>query len=104
MNHALQSRLALACFCLLSVAVSPSAHAAFKCDQAQLTRLDAKACALGRQDVDSLRRYVTRTRMIHNLYMNDYVRFAGDVSTTPPVSSAQADKRDSVAGVSTPSR
>ena len=104
MKHAFQSRLALACFVFLSVAISPTAQAEFKCNQLPLTRVDATACALGAKDVVSLRRYVTRTRAIYGLQMKDYVRFVGDEPNAPPAPGAQVNKRDSVAGVAPPSR
>jgi hypothetical protein len=104
MKHAFHSRLALACFSLLSVAVSHTAQAEFKCNQARLTRVDATACALGAKDVASLRRYVTRTQAIYSLEMKDYVRFEGDEPKAPPAPGAQVTNRDSVAGVAPPSR
>ena len=104
MKHSSSSRLALACVGLLSVAVSPAAQAQFKCDQPQLTRVDATACALGAKDVASLRRYVTRTRAIYGLQMKDYVRFEGDEPTAPPARPAQVTPRNSVAGVAPFSR
>ena len=104
MKHSSSSRLALACFGLLSVAVSPAAQAQFKCDQPQLTRVDATACALGAKDVALLRRYVTRTQAIYGLQMKDYVRFEGDEPTAPPAPAAQVTPRNSVAGVAPPSR
>jgi len=104
MKHASSSRFALACFGLLSVAVSPAAQAQFKCDQAQLVRVDAAACALGAKDVAALRRYVTRTQAIYGLQMKDYVRFEGDEPKAPPARPAQVTPRNSVAGVVPPSR
>jgi hypothetical protein len=104
MKHASRSRLVLACFGLLSVAVAPAAQAEFKCDQRKLTRVDATACALGAKDVASLRRYVTRTQAIYSLEMKDYVRFEGDEPKAPPAPAAQVTKRDSVADVAPPSR
>jgi hypothetical protein len=104
MKHSSSSRFALVCFGLLSVAVSSAAQAEFKCDQPQLTRVDATACALGAKDVASLRRYVTRTQAIYGLQMKDYVRFEGDETKAPPVRPAQVTPRNSVAGVAPPSR
>jgi hypothetical protein len=102
MKHLSSSRFALACFGLLLVAVSPAAQAQFKCDQPQLTRVDATACTLGAKDVASLRRYVTRTQAIYGLQMKDYVRFEGDEPTAPPARPAQVTPRNSVVVV-TPS-
>jgi hypothetical protein len=104
MKHEFHSRLALACFGLLSVAISHTAQAEFKCNPPRLTRVDATACALGANDVASLRRYVTRTQAIYGLQMKDYVRFVGDEPNAPPAPGAQVDKRDSVAGVAPPAR
>jgi hypothetical protein len=101
------SRLILACFGLLSAAVSPAALAEFKCEQKQLTRVDAHACALGAKDVAALRRHVTMTQAIYGLQMKDYVRFVGDEPLTPQVKMApapQAPKPAAVAGVAPPSR
>ena len=66
--------LALSCIGVLSIAVVPVAHAEFKCDRPQLTRVDATACAKAKDSIDSLRQYVQRTRMIYELQMDDYVR------------------------------
>ena len=104
MKHSSFSRYALACFGLLSVAVSPAAQAQFKCDQPHLTRVDATACALGAKDAASLRRYVTRTQAIYGLQMKDYVRFEGDEPTAPPARPAQVTPRNSVVVVTPPTR
>jgi len=103
MKHSSCTRLALACFGLLSVAVAPTAQAEFKCHRSQLTHIDATACALGAKDVASLRRYVTRTQLIYGLQMKDYVRFEGDEPQASPAPAAQVTKRDSVVGVAPPS-
>ncbi len=99
MKHSSSSRVVLACFGVLSVAVSPAAHAQLKCDQPPLTRVDATACALGAKDVASLRRYVTRTQAIYGLQMKDYVRFEGDEPQAAPARAAQASPLKSLAGV-----
>jgi hypothetical protein len=104
MKQSSRSRLVLSCFGLLSVAVLPTAQAAFKCDQPQLTRVDATACALGAKDVAALRRHVTMTQAIYGLQMKDYVRFVGDEPQAPPAPAAQLTKRDSVASVVPPAR
>lgn len=107
MKQSSRSRLVLTCFGLLSVAVLPTAQAEFKCDQPQLTRVDATACALGAKDAASLRRHVTRTQSIYGLQMKDYVRFEGDepqVPSKPAAPAAQVTKPASVAGVAPPSR
>ena len=99
MKHSLSSRVTLACFGLLAVAVSSVAQAQYKCDQPQLTRVDATACALAAKDTASLRRYVTRTQAIYGLQMKDYARFEGDEPTAPPARPAQVNPRNAVAGV-----
>ncbi|MBA2549122.1 MAG: hypothetical protein H0V16_11805 [Burkholderiaceae bacterium] len=104
MKNLSSSRFALACFGLLSVAVSTAAQGQFKCDQLQLRRVDATACALGAKDVASLRRFVTRTQAIYSLQMEDYVRFEGDEPKAPPARPAQVTPRNSVAGIAPPSR
>ncbi len=104
MKHSSRSRLSLACFALLSVAASSAAHAQYKCDQPRLTRVDARACALGAADAASLRRFITRTQAIYGLQMKDYVRFEGDEPTAPPTRAKQVTPRNSVAGVAPPSR
>jgi hypothetical protein len=96
--------LALACFGLLSVAISPIAQAEFKCDQPQLTRVDATACAKAAESPSSVRQYIWRTRMIYGLQMSDYVRFLGDEPKAGPARAAQATPQDSVAGVARPLR
>ena len=101
------SRLVFVCFGLLSIAGSSTARAELKCEQRQLTRVDAHACALGAKDVAALRRYVTLTQAIYSLEMKDYVRFVGDEPTAPQVKvtrAPQASKPASVAGVAPPSR
>ena len=97
MNHSSASRLALVCFGLMSVTVSPAVQAGFKCDQPRLARVDATACALGAQDVASLRRYVTRTQAIHDLQMSDYVRPEGAGPAALRTQAAHAMPRSSVA-------
>ena len=104
MKHPTRSHVALACFGLLSVAISPTAQAEFKCDQPRLTRVDATACAFGAKDVASLRRYVTRTQAIYGLQMKDYVRFEGDEPKAQSAGPAQVKPRNSVAGIAPPSR
>ena len=104
MKNSSSSRFAVACFGLLTVAISPIAQGQYKCDQPRLTRVDATACALGGRDVASLRRYVTRTQAIYGLQMRDYVRFEGDEPQAPPARPAQGTPRNSVAGVVPPSR
>ena len=99
MKNSSSSRFALTCFGALAVAVSSVAQAQYKCDQPQLTRVDATACALGAKDAAALRRYVTRTQAIYGLQMKDYVRFDGEEPTAPPARPAQVNPRNSVAGV-----
>lgn len=94
-------RITFACFGLLSI-ISSSALAQFKCDQPQLTRVDATACALGAKDAASLRRFITRTQAIYGLQMKDYVRF-DDEQKAPPAPTAKAT-REAVAGVAPPAR
>jgi len=107
MKHVSRSRLFLGCFGLLSVVFAPTAHAQYKCDQRQLTRVDAHACALGAKDVAALRRHITMTQAIYGLQMKDYVRFVGDEPLPPQVRAtpaAQVTKPASVAGVAPPTR
>ena len=78
MKDASRSGLALTLLALLCVAISPSAQAEFKCNQPQLTRVDATACAKAAESPSSLRRYVWRTRMIYSLQMSDYLRPVSD--------------------------
>jgi len=97
-------RVALSGIGLLSIAVVPIAHAEFKCDRPQLARVDATACAKAAESATSLRRYVTRTRMIYNLHMSDYARFEGDEPKAAPTRAAQAPAQGAVAGLTPPSR
>lgn len=97
-------RLALSCFGLLSLAVFPVAHAEFKCDRPQLGRVDATACAKAAEGATSLRRYVTRTRMIYGLQMSDYARFEGDEPKASSTRAAQTPAQEPVAGLTPPSR
>ena len=98
------SHLALAYFGLLAVAISPTAQAEFKCDQQQLTRVDATACAKAAESPTSLRQYIWRTQTIYGLQMSDYWRFQGDEPKAKAARAAQATPQDSVAGVARPSR
>ena len=93
-----RSRIALACFGVLSIALSPTAHAEFKCDQPQLTRVDATACAKAAESPSSVRRYISRTQNIYGLQMSDYVRFVGDEPRARPAPAANAKPQDSLAG------
>lgn len=107
MKQSSRSHFAVGCFGLLSVAFTPAALAEYKCDQRQLTRVDAHACALGAKDVAALRRYITITQPIHGLEMKDYVRFVGDEPFFPQARARpapQVTKPASVAGVAPPSR
>lgn len=83
------SRLAVFCFGVFSAAISPTAHAEFKCDGRPLRGVDAKGCAHAAQGPDSLRRFVTRTQAIYGVQMKDYVRFVGD---EPPAKIASTSK------------
>ena len=96
--------LALSCFGVLSVAVVPVAHAEFKCDRPQLTRVDATACAKAEDSIASLHQYVWRTRMIHALVMDDYVRPEENVPKAQPARALQANPQDSVAKLAPPAR
>ena len=62
-----------ACLGLLLAAVSHAAYADYKCERPWLTHVDATACAKAALGATELRRYVWATRMIHNLWMADYV-------------------------------
>ena len=92
------------CGAVLWATVAFPAHAEFKCDGRQLSRVDATACAHAKQGPASLRRFVTRTQKIYGLQMRDYVRFVGDEPKVPSAQAAQETTRDSVAGVERLSR
>lgn len=81
--------LAASCFGLLSVAVVPIARAEVKCDQPQLSRVDATACAKAAESVALLRQFVSRTRMIYGLQMSDYTRFEDDAPKASSTQTAQ---------------
>ena len=59
----------------VAATLAMSAHAEYRCaTPQQLTRAEAGACELARQDTpDALVRFVTQTKGIDNLYLNDYV-------------------------------
>ena len=57
----------------LCFVVAP-AYAEYKCDRQPLTRVDAIACAKAAEGIESLSRYVWRTRHMYNLWMPDYIR------------------------------
>lgn len=98
MNPLSRSRVVIACFALLSSAIAPSARAEYKCNNTYLTRVDATVCAKAREGgATEVRRYLWRTRMIHNLLMSDYWRFELDGPKTQPAHAAQ-DSQGSVAG------
>ena len=96
--------LVLASFGLMSVAVSSTAYAEFKCDQPRLTRVDATACAKAAEGASALRQYVWRTQRIYGLQMSDYVRFEGDEPKPKPARTAQAKPQDSVAAIAPPAQ
>lgn len=64
-------------------AVSADALAASRCDRAQLTRVEATACAKAAESITALRQYVQRTRMIHSLHMADFVKAPLPVANAP---------------------
>ena len=105
MKHSSRSRLVLACFGSLSVAVSSTAYAEFKCDQPHLSRVDATACAKAAEGASALRQYIWRTRAIYGLHISDYARFEGE-EPKPSVTRAAQGKppRDSVAVIARPER
>lgn len=74
----------------LGLLATGAAQAEFKCDKAQLTRVDAAACAKAAEGIDSLARHVQRTRMVHGLYVMDYVRptTSEQVAAKPATASA----------------
>ena len=92
------------CGVVLLTTLALPAHAEFKCDGRQLSRVDAVACAHAAQGPDSLRRFITRTESIYGLQMRDYARFVGDEPPALRVRAAQATPRDSAAGVARLSR
>jgi hypothetical protein len=57
---------------LITLAMQP-AQAQQRCTKPYLTRVESVACQLGKEDVASLRRFVWRTRMIHQLHMPDFM-------------------------------
>ena len=104
MKHTSHSRLVLAAFGLLSVAASSTAYAEFKCDQPQLTRVDATACAKAAEGAAALRQYVWRTQRIYGLQMSDYARFEGEEPKPNRARAAQVKPRDTVAVSPQPAR
>ena len=104
MKYPFRFRLTPACFGLLSVAISSTAHAGFKCDQPPLTRVDATACAKAAESPSFLRQYIWRTQAIYGLKMSDYVRFEGDEPKAKAARVTQPAPQDSVAGIARPSR
>ena len=64
-----------------------------KCDNPTM-EIDKRACAKAAEGPDALRNFVTRTRMIWYLDMQDYVR-QQEPSATHRVGSAYASRRDS---------
>jgi hypothetical protein len=59
---------------LLAGSFSIPAHAEVDCNKPG-NWVDAKACAKAAEGIGSLRRYVQRTRMIHQLDINDYAKY-----------------------------
>ena len=94
------------CGVVLLATLALPAHAEFKCDGRQLSRVDAVACAHAAQGPDSLRRFITRTESIYGLQMRDYVRFVGDepLPTQCACAAAQATKRAQSPASYAPSR
>lgn len=69
----------------------PSVHAASRCEQPTIGA-DARACAAEREGPEALRRFVTRTRMIYELYYGDLRRPEPEAlssATAPHVASLQ---------------
>ena len=66
------SCISAASLVLLTI-VTPPAEAQTRCGRPLLTPVETVACAKGRENIDELRRYVWRTRMIHNLHLPQYV-------------------------------
>ncbi len=104
MNNSSRFRLALSCFGVLSIAMVPIAHAEFKCDRPQLTRVDATACAKAADSIDSLRQYVSRTRMIQALLMTITYAPRKMRRKHDPARALQANPQDSVAKLAPPAR
>jgi hypothetical protein len=63
---------AAASFVVLTIAIPP-AEAQTRCARPHLTPVETVACTKARESVDELRRYAWRTRMIHNLYLPQYM-------------------------------
>lgn len=97
MKNRFNSSSMAVCGAVLLAALALPAHAEFKCDGRQLSRVDAVACAHAAQGPDSLRRFIVRTERIYGLQMRDYVRFVGDEPPALRVRPAQATLRDSAA-------
>ena len=104
MKHSSETRLVLACFGLLSFAISSTAYAEYRCDQPQLTRVDATACAKAAEGASALRQYVWRTQRIYGLQMSDYARFEGEEPKPKPTRAAQPKPQESVAAIAQPAR
>ena len=71
---------------VLLTIVTPPAEAQARCARPLLTPVETVACAKGRESIDELRRYVWRTRMIHNLHLPQYVP-----QHAPVIAQAQRD-------------
>jgi len=104
MKHSSETRLVLACFGLLSFAISSTAYAEYRCDQPQLTRVDATACAKAAEGASALRQYVSRTQRIYGLQMSDYARFEGEEPKPNRFAAAQPKPQESVAAIARPAR
>ena len=72
---------------VLLTIVTPPAEAQTRCARPLLTPVETVACAKGRENIDELRRYVWRTRMIHNLHLPQYV----PQDAPPVIAQAQRD-------------
>jgi hypothetical protein len=67
----------LARLSVLAVASSlfaPTTSAATRCESGNLSFAEERACAKAAESTEALRRYVQRTRALHNLYVWDFVR------------------------------
>lgn len=91
--------LRVASLVLLSTALQP-ADAQSRCAKPDLTRVESVACAKGKEDIEALRRYVWRTRMIYNLYMPHYAPERMPPATAAADAKEPRDARHDIASAS----
>jgi hypothetical protein len=79
---------------LLGIATAGAAHAEYRCDKRPLARVDAIACAKAAESIPELRRFIERTKLIHQLYIMDYGIPAESVQA--PSKTAEKEKPEQV--------